>query len=425
MSTRGLRRGLSRTFEEVSGFFGIPNQRRDDYQEYLQEDNPPWMRDDFWEGSETQFANNTSQADVDVPILVSEEDDLSAASAPPLPTSPPAYKSPNAPRLLMRATSHQRLFDESDGSKDGAVSGFNNVPVTRQSFAGRGRGRGRGRLIGRPGLPGRKDQPAPHVMTEHTPYFIILVTIIDLCIVIFEIVENRGFESFSNNPWGGPNVQTLIDLGAKKAQLMLDGQWWRFFTPIFMHVGLIHFALNMFMQVRVGRELEKLYGANRIIPIYMLCGLFGNIVSAIFLPQQVQVGASGSLFGFEGVLLADLIQNWALLKNPIRSLISQIASMLLSFAFGFLLPGVDNFCHFGGLIMGIVTGFLFLPNLSSGKAAARKRLFVVCITIPIVLLLIVGGFIVFYTTNSSRWCTFCSEITCIKVLPWCKTGFKL
>jgi len=390
------------------------------------------MHDGYWDDNAAPDGSSPPQHHIDISVTASQYAQ-GQASAPP-PDSPPSYEQ-HAPRArvaknLNRGVSHERLFLESEES---------GPAPSRESFAGRGRGRGRGRggavgptrraAAGKKAGAGGKSDPAdvdePLEIPEHFPYFIILVTIIDLIIVVFEIIMNRGFVPFSQNPWGGPSVQVLIDLGAKDAVSMQQGQWWRFFTPIFMHVGLIHFALNMFMQIRVGRELEIQYGAVRIVPIYFACGIFGNIASSVFLPQQIQVGASGALFGFEGVLLADLIQNWSKLKSPWKNLLSLLVSIIISFLFGLLLPGVDNFCHLGGLIMGVITGFLFLPNLGHTHRAARKRVIVVCITLPLTIVLIVGGLIIFYTTNATRWCPFCSKITCLSFLPWCNGSFQL
>ena len=83
---------------------------------------------------------------------------------------------------------------------------------------------------------------------------------------------------------------------------MQDGEWWRFVTPIFLHVGIGHIVMNLLMQIRVGRSLEISYGALRIAPIYILCGVFGNLLSVIFVPTQVQVGASGG-YSFSLILI--------------------------------------------------------------------------------------------------------------------------
>jgi len=267
----------------------------------------------------------------------------------------------------------------------------------------------------------RKGEKPIKPQTEHRPYFIILASLVEAFLLIYEIVYNKGFESFYVNPWLGPSIETLVDCGGKFVPSILAGQWWRFITPIFLHTGIAHLFMNMLMQVRVGRSLEKSYGAARIAPIYILCGIFGNIVSAIFLPTQVEVGASGALFGFMGVLLADLFQNWSLLQSPWKNLLSLIFTILISFAIG-LLPGIDNFCHLGGFVMGILTGFIFLPNLSAGKCHARWRVCLVCTLIPVVVALYIGGLAFFYTgQNTNAWCSWCKEISCLPVLSWCQS----
>ena len=81
----------------------------------------------------------------------------------------------------------------------------------------------------------------------------------------------------------------LIDCGGKELDFILDGEWWRFFTPIYLHVSIIHILMNMFTQVRIGLPLERAYGAKRLGPIYIISGVGGNIVSCIFLPNQTQV----------------------------------------------------------------------------------------------------------------------------------------
>ncbi len=123
----------------------------------------------------------------------------------------------------------------------------------------------------------------------HTPYFVILVTIIDVALMIFEIQQNNGIENFTFNPWLGPSVQVLVEIGAKSVAELKLGEWWRFITPIFLHVGIIHLLLNMVMQLRLGYGLEKQFGSLRIAPIYIMSGIYGNLVSAIFLPTRIQV----------------------------------------------------------------------------------------------------------------------------------------
>ncbi|EGC31949.1 hypothetical protein DICPUDRAFT_49886 [Dictyostelium purpureum] len=200
---------------------------------------------------------------------------------------------------------------------------------------------------------------------------------------------------------------------------MLQGEWWRFFSPIFLHVGIFHYLMNMATQLRVGMQLERAYGGHRIVPIYLLCGVMGNLCSAIMLPQSVQVGASGAIFGFLGVLLADLIRNWGVLARPYLNCGTLAFTIITSFAVGLFLPGVDNYAHFGGFIMGILTGWIFLPSLTP-KRAIGKRLLLLFVAIPLTVGLFVALFIVFYKNISpSEWCYGCKYLTCLEFLSWC------
>jgi membrane associated rhomboid family serine protease len=107
-------------------------------------------------------------------------------------------------------------------------------------------------------------------------------------LLIFEIIVNGGFEDFTKNPWFGPSQSVLVEMGAKHVPSIQKGEWWRFFVPIFLHAGIIHLLLNVLMQVRLFR-FETQFGGLRVGPIYILCGIFGNVISAIFVPGQTQV----------------------------------------------------------------------------------------------------------------------------------------
>lgn len=71
--------------------------------------------------------------------------------------------------------------------------------------------------------------------------------------------------------------------------------------------------------------------------------------------------------------------------------------------------------------MGVLTGFIFLPNLSYGKCQARWRTCMVCICIPVVIVIFIVSLIAFYYGAQTQWCTFCLYLDCIPVLSWCQT----
>ncbi|KAJ5066311.1 rhomboid-like protein [Anaeramoeba ignava] len=250
---------------------------------------------------------------------------------------------------------------------------------------------------------------------EHKPYFIWIVSLVDVVMMIVALVKNHGFESFQLNPWGGPSQQTLVDLGAKDGPKIKDGQWWRFITPIFLHVGIIHLLLNLSFQWRGGKQIEQSVGTIRVAIIYMLAGIGGNLLSVVFLPNLVQVGASGALFGLLAVLLCDLLQNWKQIYEPKSSLIKMIVVIILSFGLG-LLPAVDNFAHIGGFVVGLLSGIILMPYINFGKT--RKIL--VLIAIPLLIAYYVILFAVFYRDiEGDAWCSFCKYANCIPVKGWC------
>ncbi len=78
------------------------------------------------------------------------------------------------------------------------------------------------------------------------------------------------------------------------------------------------------------------------------------------------VGASGAEFGLIACIFVDLIQNWKMIPDAKRRMISLVVVMILSFAIGFA-PGIDNFSHIGGFFMGLLAGFAVLPTVYFGK----------------------------------------------------------
>lgn len=144
-----------------------------------------------------------------------------------------------------------------------------------------------------------------------------------------------------------------------------DGnQWWRFVVPIFLHAGLIHIAFNMLLQLTLGRDMEKAIGSLRFILVYLPAGIFGFIMGGNFAPPGIaSTGASGSLFGIIALTLLDLLYSWKERKSPIKDLLFIFADIIISFVLG-LLPGLDNFSHIGGFLMGLALGITVLhsPN---------------------------------------------------------------
>ncbi|KAF2867631.1 rhomboid family membrane protein-like protein [Massariosphaeria phaeospora] len=139
-------------------------------------------------------------------------------------------------------------------------------------------------------------------------------------------------------------------------------QWWRFITPIFMHAGIIHIAFNMLLQLTLGRDMEKEMGIIRFALVYFSSGIFGFVLGSNYAaPNIPSVGASGSLFGILALVLLDLLYNWGSRRSPMKDLLFLLLDVAIAFVLG-LLPGLDNFSHIGGFLMGLVLGICLLHS---------------------------------------------------------------
>ncbi|KAJ5071129.1 rhomboid-like protein [Anaeramoeba ignava] len=254
------------------------------------------------------------------------------------------------------------------------------------------------------------------MMGTHFPYFTWIVSLADLVVLIAGILK-YGLASPKQNIWIGPPFQALIDMGAKDGELMKQGQWYRFFVPMFLHAGFVHLLSNLLFQLTTARLIEKMIGTIRFAIIYLLSGVGSVLMSVLFLPELAGVGASGSLFGILGVLLCELAQNWNDVYRPKTSLFLILLTILLSLGVG-LLPSIDNFAHLGGLITGSLAGVVLLPYLNFGTT--RKILVVICF--PLLLFLFVIGFILFYhNVDVNGWCRFCKYCNCLPLNNGCKS----
>eukprot|EP00550_Attheya_septentrionalis_P000154 CAMPEP_0198288292 /NCGR_PEP_ID=MMETSP1449-20131203/6839_1 /TAXON_ID=420275 /ORGANISM="Attheya septentrionalis, Strain CCMP2084" /LENGTH=600 /DNA_ID=CAMNT_0043986405 /DNA_START=279 /DNA_END=2081 /DNA_ORIENTATION=+ len=197
-------------------------------------------------------------------------------------------------------------------------------------------------------------------------------------IMMFVSLGANGWkvEPLKENPMIGPSAQTLIELGAKQTFLIVnEGEWYRIFTPMFLHAGLIHYFLNMMALWFIGGAVEKSHGSAATAIITIIPAVGGNILSAIFLPEYISVGASGGIFGLIGACIADIIMNWSLLfskqvhakdadtrTSNIKVVIWLVVDIFVNCMVG-LTPFVDNFTHLGGMLYGLLCGFSTLERM--------------------------------------------------------------
>ena len=163
--------------------------------------------------------------------------------------------------------------------------------------------------------------------------------------------------------------QVLI-LGALVPEFVADGQAWRLVTSAFLHSSFTHLALNMLSLYFLGSFAEVSFGRDRFLALYLVSGIAGGLAFLYFGDfGGAAVGASGAIFGLLGGVFGFTIRQGTFsTQNPvIRQLLILTA---LNLFLGATIPNVSNTAHVGGLVGGLVYGFLLAPTVYSRKRFA-------------------------------------------------------
>ena len=191
---------------------------------------------------------------------------------------------------------------------------------------------------------------------------IITYLIIGICVLLFLACFIFGD--------GATDINTLIKFGANTSYYTKNGQLYRLLTCIFLHAGLVHLLCNMYSLYVIGPQIESFYGKTKYIFIFIFSGICGSILSLAFASDNlVSVGASGAIFGLLGSILIFGYHYRVYLGNAMKSQI--IPVIILNLMIGFLVTGIDNFAHIGGLIGGVFSSMAVgVPekNTTSEKA---------------------------------------------------------
>lgn len=153
---------------------------------------------------------------------------------------------------------------------------------------------------------------------------------------------------------GSESIENLIRFGANSKILVGEGDWWRLFTASFIHIGFFHIMFNMYFLYNIGPIFERLYGSVGFLIIYLVCGIFGNLVSYAFGDvYTVSAGASTSLYGFLGIAIGMMLvyRDDAILHSFGASFVSIV---VINVIYSFLMPGVGVLGHLGGFVGGFI-----------------------------------------------------------------------
>ena len=205
---------------------------------------------------------------------------------------------------------------------------------------------------------------------------IVTYSLIFICILVFILMYVLGNGSTDN--------YTLLVFGANVDTLTKNGDYYRLFTSMFLHIVILHLLCNMYSLYIIGKEVENVFGKVKYLIIYLLSGIAGSILSLAFNHNTICAGASGAIFGLLGALLYfGYYYRTYLGATLTRSIIPVI---VLNLIIGFTSSGIDNAAHIGGLVGGILIAMAVgVPDKSNNNNKING----------IVLSLIYFGFIIY------------------------------
>lgn len=180
----------------------------------------------------------------------------------------------------------------------------------------------------------------------------------------------------------GSNLAYAL-LGAEIVSLVVEGQLWRLLTYTFLHGNIIHLLFNMYALWILGQFVERYFGRQTFFSVFIIGSILAGVTSffssaLVILGGMNQysdvatVGASGAIFAFLGLIFGNIVRTRRYgFQLPIDQgglLTIIIANLLL----GFMIPGIDNAAHIGGLVTGFLMAFIFEQQLSFDTSSWKK-----------------------------------------------------
>ncbi len=165
----------------------------------------------------------------------------------------------------------------------------------------------------------------------------------------------------------------IYEKGAMITEVVLrDGEFYRLFTAMFLHADVQHLANNMIMLALVGAIVENYTGHAFYLFMYILAGLFGNMISMAYEIRNnlrwFSVGASGALMGLVGFVVVWIVINrHSFIRN--RNMVFRL--LLLSvfvIQACFFQEGANTAAHLGGFLTGFVLGIIYILVLKNEKS---------------------------------------------------------
>jgi rhomboid protease GluP len=207
----------------------------------------------------------------------------------------------------------------------------------------------------------------------------VTTTILALNALVFAAMVFSGVSAAE------PRDMQLLRWGADFGPLTLGGQFWRTLTSTYVHIGFAHLAVNMWSLWQMGRLTERIFGKWAYALMYTATGIAASLTSLFWNPMRISAGASGSLFGIVGALIAALWLGKLPFPKPAvqRMLKNLVVVVVVNLGFGAAAGFVDNSAHIGGLLAGFAIGAVLAPQLNeaSDQRLAHERLVLMAVAL--------------------------------------------
>jgi len=186
------------------------------------------------------------------------------------------------------------------------------------------------------------DEKAMHNSQKFMPTYILIA--LNIAFYVYTSVAGGDFMNTSSN--------MILQYGQVNSLVIYSGYYYQLFTSMFVHANIAHIAGNMLFLLIFGLRGEEMFSLPEYLSIYFLGGLTGNLLSLLLLPLNIpSVGASGAIFALFGA--ATIYARRSISQSIIGALIYALFLLFLSSG-----PGVNNFAHIGGLVTGLIIGYV-------------------------------------------------------------------
>lgn len=225
-----------------------------------------------------------------------------------------------------------------------------------------------------------------HAAKPAIAHRLTLLLIVSNC-AVFLLMVAMGVSFTNPTPY-----DVYIFGGTEGVDVLYRLHVWRLLTSNYLHYGIIHLAVNMYCLWGLGQLVELFYSRTDYALLYTYTGIAGSVLGVMIHPSAVSAGASGAIFGVAGVLLTTL--RYGRLPLPERSrniLFKEILQFAgINLVLGFFILRVSNAGHIGGLIGGLLVGWVMGKHLdNSPQSAAHRRRAWIALWLGLVFLFIV------------------------------------